>query len=188
MFRTPTGEPGPGRMPTGVSIRRFGSKLARGRHRGVSLFRARAEPTRHYGVCRGLSDGTNQRPARTRGELAFTRGRCWSAGQFELASRSFQDVARQKPVHPRAPSAHLLWAWCLGQIQRQQGTPPDNRRTARHLSNTAAGSRSTRHCRGHVAAGVAGKRPATPQIGEGTVADDPPRPSASRHRATAGCR
>ena len=107
-----------------LSIRRFGSKLARGRHRAVSLFQAGRTDEALTAFAEVIQTARTNGQSELAGELAFTRGSVLvRSGQFELASRSFQDVARQKPVHPRAPSAHLLWAWCLGQIQRQQGTP-----------------------------------------------------------------
>ena len=79
-----------------LSIRRFGSKLARGRHRAVSLFQAGRTDEALTAFAEVIQTARTNGQPELAGELAFTRG---------------------------APSAHLLWAWCLGQIQRQQGTP-----------------------------------------------------------------
>ena len=107
-----------------LSIRRFGSRLARGRHRAISLFQAGRTDEALAAFAEVIQAARTDGQFELAGELAFTRGSVLVRnGRFELASRSFRDVARQKPVHPRAPSAHLLWAWCLGQVQRRQNTP-----------------------------------------------------------------
>jgi len=114
-----------------LATRRLGPELAQGRHRAISLYQAGRIDDALTAFAKVIRTARNNGQPELAGELAFTRGSVMvRAGRHLPASESFRAVANQQPAHPRAASAHLLWAWCLGQIDRKQSNAA--RRQAYH--------------------------------------------------------
>ena len=114
-----------------AAIQRLGPELAQGRHRAISLYQAERIEEALDAFAKVIRTAQTTGRPQLAGDLAFTRGSVMvRAGRFASAVGSFRAVADQKPVHRQAASAHLLWAWCLGQLERKQ--PTASRRTAYH--------------------------------------------------------
>ena len=127
-----------------VAIKRLGPELAHGRHRAISLYQAGRDDEALKEFAAVIRTALKSGQAELAGDLAFTRGSVMVKVQrYAEASVSFRGVVDQQPVHPKAASAHLLWAWCLGQVDRKQTTPA--RRKAYRQALVQHRSRYPRH-------------------------------------------
>ena len=114
-----------------AAIQQLGPELAQGQHRAISLYQAERIEEALDAFTKVIRTARETDRPQLAGDLAFTRGSVMvRAGRFASAVKSFRAVADQKPVHRQAASAHLLWAWCLGQVERKQ--PTTSHRMAYH--------------------------------------------------------
>ena len=127
-----------------VAVKRLGPELAHGQHRAISLYQAGRDDEALEAFAEVIRTALKSGQLELAGDLAFTRGSVMVKVQrYAEASVSFRGVVDQQPVHPKAASAHLLWAWCLGQVDRRQTTP--SRREAYHQALVQHRTRYPRH-------------------------------------------
>ena len=102
------------------SIKKLGESLALAEHRAMSLYQAGRLDESLEAFDRAITGARSRDRPDLSGELAFTRGSVLvRAGRFAQAATQFSSVASQQPPHDKAASAHLLHAWCLGQLLRK---------------------------------------------------------------------
>ena len=127
-----------------VAIERLGPELAHGQHRAISLYQAGRDDEALKAFAEVIRIALKSGQPELAGDLAFTRGSVMVKVQrYAEASVSFRGVIDQQPVHPKAAAAHLLWAWCLGQVDRKQTTAA--RHEAYHQALVQHRTRYPRH-------------------------------------------
>ena len=127
-----------------VAVEQLGPELAKGQHRAVSLYQAQRNDEALEAFAQVIRIAKQHGRTNLAGDLAFTRGSLMVRSQrYAEASRSFRNIVDQTPPHPRSASAHLLWAWCLGQVDRQQTNP--KRRQAYQQALQAHTTRFAKH-------------------------------------------